>query len=146
MSGSEGELDAALHGSRLLYHFTAVQHLPSILKSANLKTVESNISPKRTNAGPDVVWLTTEPTAHLGLGLQHARADKTEIRFTVRVGAKEAHEWRTWAYRHYSPKRFMDVLAESGGAETWHVIERLIPASDWVEIRNMKTDSLIDWP
>jgi len=45
----------------ILYHFTCLEHLDRIKADGFLKTVESNLSGRRTNAGPDVVWLTSDP-------------------------------------------------------------------------------------
>lgn len=81
----------------------------------------------------------------LGLGLAGSSADKTELRFTVRVPASEAHEWRPWARAHGSTLKTIDILAEAGGSETWRVIEHEIPSSEWIEIRDVKSGSPIVW-
>jgi hypothetical protein len=41
----------------LLYHFTCREHLYNILYREELRTTESNLSIKKENSGPRVVWL-----------------------------------------------------------------------------------------
>jgi hypothetical protein len=44
-----------------LYHFTSSHHWPAIQTTGILTVTESNISERRSHAGPDVVWLTDDP-------------------------------------------------------------------------------------
>ena len=126
-----------------LYHYTSERHLRRILSAGYLKTVESNISFKREHAGPDVVWLTTDETAERGLGLQGSNVDKTEIRFTVELDRRAVHKWFSWAKARGSSQQAMDVMAKGGGAGSWRVVERPIPSSEWVEVRNMRTGAVL---
>jgi hypothetical protein len=126
-----------------LYHFTSAVHVPTILASGYLKTVESNVSFKREHAGPDVVWLTTSPTAEAGHGLQSSLVDKTEIRFTVEVDKRSVHKWREWAKARGSSQETMTNLARSGGSASWRVVTTPIPAANWVEVRNMATGEIL---
>lgn len=126
-----------------MYHFTTAVHVPAILESRYLKAVESNVSLKREHAGPDVVWLTTSPTAEAGHGLQGSYADKTEIRFTVEVDKRAVHKWREWAKARGSSQEVMTILARAGGSASWRVVTAPIPAENWVEVRNMVTDEIL---
>ena len=128
-----------------LYHFTSKHHLPEILRAGYLKTVESNISFRRENAGPKVVWLTTNTTAEAGLGLRTSAVDKTAVRITVRLDKRSVSVWRDWAKSHGSNEKTIDILAKSGGgSRSWRVTETAIPASSWVEIMDMTTGESID--
>lgn len=126
-----------------LYHFTSAVHLPAILGSRYLHTVESNVSATREHAGPDVVWLTTSPTAEAGHGLQSSLVDKTEIRFAVEVDKRSVHKWREWAKARGSSQEWMAVLARSGGSATWRVMTVPIPAENWIEVKNMATGEIL---
>jgi hypothetical protein len=129
--------------TRPLYHFTCKILVPAILESGYLKTVESNVSFKREHAGPEVVWLTTSPTAEAGHGLQFSSGDKTEIRFTVEVDKRSVHKWREWAKARGSNQEAMTRLALGGGAASWRVVTAPIPAENWVEVRNMATGEIL---
>lgn len=122
-----------------LYHYTCIQHWPTILASGLLKVTESNISPVVDHAGPDVVWLTTDSRCKHGHGLELSAVDKTRIRITVDVPVDDVHVWRQWASAHGADPRFMAALASSGGSSTWRVIERPIPSSEWVEVVDCAT-------
>jgi hypothetical protein len=126
-----------------LYHFTSAFHLPAILESGYLKTVESNVSFKREHAGPDVVWLTTSPTPEAGNGLQGSAVDKSEIRFTVEVDKRSVHKWREWAKARGSSPDAMAILARAGGSNSWRVVAAPIRAESWVEVRNMPTSEIL---
>lgn len=126
-----------------LYHYTSRQHALRIIASGTLRTTESNVSFRRTHAGPDVVWLTTEPTPVLGHGLHGSGYDKTRVRITVRVPVSEVHEWEPWARKHLSTNRTIETLARTGGgSETWRVVEREITKDEIVYIRYMDRPDL----
>ena len=124
----------------ILYHFTCREHLDKILSDQNLRVTESNISGRREHAGPDVVWLTTnpDPSAH-GHGLAGSATDKTAIRFTVELDKRNVHKWRDWAAGRGIDRGWMQILASAGGSSTWRVVERPIPAAQWVEICDTET-------
>jgi len=114
-----------------------------ILEAHFLKTVESNVSISRTHAGPDVVWLTTNETADAGHGLAGAPVDKTAIRFTVDLPAREVHKWKEWARSQGSSNSLIQSLAAAGGAGSWRVTTKPIPIENWVEVRRMTTDEVL---
>lgn len=126
-----------------LYHFTSAEHLQEILQSGYLKTVESNVSLKKEHSGPDVVWLTTSPSADAGHGLQGSAHDKTRIRFTVDVDKRNVHKWREWAKARGSSQETMAILARSGGSASWRVVAAPIPVGNWVEVRDMVTGEVL---
>lgn len=140
---------------RELYHYTHMTHLKSILADGYLKTVESNVSERREHAGPDVVWLTTDGTVshHHGMfgkvmpALVHEDWDKLRVRFTVSVPNRYVHKWSTWALAQGITSRWREVLIDTGGGpeatSTWRVVERRIPSSEWVEVRDMHTDEVL---
>lgn len=131
----------------ILYHFTAKLYLPEILSDGYLRVAESNLSISRRRAGPDVVWLTKnqDPGMHSGWSKpqdwlpESIRADKTEIRFKVDVPSRAAQKWWTWARGRGIDERWARDLAAAGGSNSWYVIERPIPASEWIEITNVRT-------
>jgi hypothetical protein len=130
-----------------LYHYTSILHVPSIFNDGFLKTTESNVSRKRGGAGPDVVWLTTNPDLRSGNGLDMginaltnvAGFSKTKVRFSVEVDKRSVHQWREWAGRYAIEAVWMAGLANVGGSGTWRVVERPIPASQWTEVRDTET-------
>lgn len=120
------------------YHFTHAGHLPRILRSGFLKTVESNVSFSREHAGPDVVWLLdqAEPDwfeeAELGHGLYAA---KRQIRIEVDVPAIRWLDWGPTATMEQLDKA---VLISGGGgieaARHWYVFPAPIRMRRWVKI------------
>jgi hypothetical protein len=126
----------------ILYHFTSTTHLPRILRTEYLKTVESNIAaPPYAHVGPDVVWLLDTPTCDYPHGLLKSSVDKQEIRFTVDVPGIRWLDWPPVAKMELDWRRAL--LKAAGGEDAaahWYVYPRRIPAKRWVEIRNVKRD------
>ena len=127
----------------ILYHFTSTHHLPKILEDGRLKVTESNLSRTRVHAGPDVVWLTSDPMPASQEWAGGSQVDKAEIRFTVRVPAQQAGKWRKWARAHGIDPGWARALTVAGDSGSWYVIERAVPAAEWAEIANMRTGELI---
>lgn len=135
--------------TRCLYHFTSAENFSRILTAQVLRTTESNLSPRRAHAGPDVVWLTTSPIAegqthglNMGWGKAMPTSDKRRVRITIRTSAIR---WREWAAAHG-----MDLdgawarrLTAVGGSSSWWVTEREVPATDWLEVRDMATGEVL---
>lgn len=119
-----------------LYHYTSRLHLPRILRAGHLRVTESNLSRTREHAGPDVVWLTTDPMptdpdAH---GLLNPRCDKTAVRFTVDLPVADVHEWLSWSRALGITKRWAFRLEAGRSPETWRVVARPIPAAEWCAV------------
>ena len=143
-----------------LYHFTCEHHLPKIMTDGYLKTTESNLSITRPHAGPDVDWLGTMPEMRPGgsYGLSDGTksidvegrnvllADKTAIRFTVEVPARDAHKWDVWARRWGMHKRTFEAFQKAApNSKQQRMVERPITSTEWVEVRHMHTGEVFDW-
>ena len=152
---------------KTVYHYTCLEHLPKILGAGFLKTTESNVSIEREHAGPDVVWLTTDPDCKHGHGigldtvLHNARQigiepdaemlkrwDKTRIRFTVRMPNDHVHKWIDWSKKFQMNElwRKSFVKAAGGGVGTWRVVEHPIMQDRWVEVLDRHTGELLWTP
>lgn len=132
----------------LLYHFTSPRHLEAIMAAGYLKTVESDISGSVRNKGPQVVWTTTDPDPRGKHGLNLGATDKERIRFTIEVPDHEAHEWRGWAESLGIEAWWKQHLFRNAGGEavteTWRVIPRIVPHTEWVRVEDRSTGDVID--
>lgn len=136
---------------RTVYHYTCLAHVPDIVASGYIKTVESNLSVEREHAGPDVVWLTTDPEAgprDHGLnatGLDAvANWDKSRVRITVELPNNYVYKWLPWAKARGIEDRWLAALMRTGtGWQTWRVTERRIDRRSWREIRDMRTGEIL---
>ncbi len=131
----------------ILYHFTSSIHLPKIMSDGFLKVTESNISERREHAGPDVVWLTSNPdpagARWQGAGVQNWHpgvilAPKDEIRFTVDVPKRDVHKWLVWSRARGIDPGWAAHLASVGGSRRWHVIERPVVRDEWVTVNDLR--------
>jgi hypothetical protein len=120
---------------KTLYHYTSIEHWQRIAESGQLNTTESNLSPHRANAGPGVVWLTTDPDCQHGHGLLNTidGTDKTRVRITLHLLNRDVHKWREWAIKRGIDPDWMRGLARAadGGSGTWRVTEKPIPSARW---------------
>jgi hypothetical protein len=130
----------------ILYHFTSTTHLADIVQDEYLATTESNVSRSRPHAGPDVVWLTSnpDPGAHIGWG-GGSIVNKRAVQFTVDVPKAEVHRWRNWGARRGIDPKWMRGLAAAGGSNSWWVVERPVPASEWEVVIHLPTRQEL-WP
>ncbi len=123
-----------------LYHYTSLPSLDLIVADRQLRPGESDLSHRQRHAGPDVVWLTSmaEPDSHAlrlsGLDLKPVRnpVDKTAIRFTIDLD--DAEDWSGWSTRHGILASWQAALGRGRRPDTWYVVTRAIPASEWVVI------------
>lgn len=132
----------------LLYHYTCAHHLQAIVDSEKLILTESNIDPIMEHAGPDVVWFTTDPDLRHGHGLDNNAPamhlwNKKRIRITVEVPADDVVHWASWAVEQGIPAVWQKALAKAGGMDTWMVLLREVPISEWVEIKDMVKDNIL---
>jgi hypothetical protein len=125
-----------------LYHFTSARHAAQITEDGYITTTESNLSARREHAGPDVVWLTSNPSPashtwwHVPPGMR--TEDKTAFRFTVDVPKTQAVKWKTWGARHGIDPKWAAILATAGGSSSWYVLERQIRENEWTEITDTR--------
>ncbi|GAA3062762.1 hypothetical protein GCM10010448_52620 [Streptomyces glomeratus] len=57
------------------------------------------------------------------------------IRITVKVPDAEAHRWVPWAWRRLPPGAAETLTSTRFGGDpgAWYIIERSLPAAEWVE-------------
>ena len=132
-----------------LHHFTSTYHLPMILESGYIATTENNIArPKfidgtdvNAGRGPGVVWLSTAPELTTGIfGLELSSLDKTQIRITVEVPAREVHKWNQWAMSRGIDKQWMQqLLSRCPGHRKQRIVTRRICSDEWTEVVDMHT-------
>jgi hypothetical protein len=131
-----------------LYHYTSIERWERIQESGRLTTTESNLSLHRAHAGPDVVWLTTDPDFAHGHGLVESLdgTDKSRVRITVELVNRDVHKWRECAARRGIDDDWLRGLtsASGGGSGTWRVTEKPIPSTRWVEVVD-RTDGSMLW-
>jgi hypothetical protein len=124
----------------VLYHYTSQLHLPLILRSGFLKLTESNVAMERPHAGPDVVWLTRDPSpwqAWMRMPGRLLPVDKGRIRFLVDVPHGELQSWSTWADQHGVADAWRRAMVDSGGpSDAWYVTERIVPWQEWLRIED----------
>jgi hypothetical protein len=134
---------------KTLYHYTSIERWQLIAAHGRLNTTESNLSFRRAHAGPDVVWLTTDPECRHGHGLLSTLdgTDKTRVRVAVELPNRDVHKWRQWADARGIHPIWRSRLIESsrGGASTWRLVTKPIPSRRWVEVIDRATGAVL-WP
>ena len=91
------------------------------------------------HVGPDVVWLTSDPTPKQAWqSLNDAldiRAQKSQILFVVEVPDEDVKKWSEWAFEQGISKFWYEALDDDdGSADNWYVVDREIPKAEWVAI------------
>lgn len=83
------------------FPLTSIERWHRIEEDRRIYTTESNLSVNTPHAGPDVVWLTTDPECVHGHGLhlQIDGTDKTRVQIVVELPNRDVHKWREWAER-----------------------------------------------
>jgi hypothetical protein len=133
---------------KTLFHYTSVERWELIKASDRLNTTESNLSKDHAHAGPDVVWLTTDPDAAHDHGLGHSLdgTDKTRIRIEVQLPNRDVHKWKEWAIkRGISPEWFRALTQAGDGVGTWRVCEKSIPSERWISVVDRHLEKVV-WP
>lgn len=133
---------------KLLYHYTSIERWRLIEEAGQLRRTESNLSATKPHAGPDVVWLTTDPDCAYEHGLPTVAespdgTDKRRVRITVELLNRDVHKWRDWAVRRGIADKWLRALVLPG-ASTWRVTEKPIPSARWVEVLD-RSDGTVLW-
>lgn len=100
------------------------------------------------HVGPDVVWLTDDPTPS-----QHWQAldaqpgmpymfRKNIVLFTVEVPDEDLLHWPEWAREQGISEYWYDALDPDKQAEHWYCVPRRILKEEWVSIHNAETGSV----
>lgn len=135
-----------------LYHFTALEHLTSILEEKRLRLSESNLTDWRKhtfdvdayNEGrlklyKPVVWMTTEeePDA-FALGLSSAVLDKTVVKITIKKRPC-FKKWRQWSRANNINKEWARAIEKGRNSNTWWISELPVGYKDIERIENRLT-------
>ncbi|WP_299442621.1 hypothetical protein [uncultured Phycicoccus sp.] len=130
-----------------LYHYTSLANLPRILEAGFIDVTNPSTSPRRELDAPEVVWLTANwrPGRFKLVTDGHELIDysRTAVRFTVSVPEQETIPWEEFARTWGESEVVIRTMTTNGHVRRWRVIERPIPATEWVEVRDMRTDELI---
>ena len=134
------------------YHYTTKAHYQEILDCGYLKLTESNVSPEKEHAGPDVVWLFKEPIKNdreiphmligeitLG-GMPVGATSKTDFEFIVDLSLEEVTRADKWFKKQKADRDWITALEENGGCKftKQYVIERTVNTEDWLEVNERK--------
>lgn len=135
---------------KTVYHYTSIERWKRIEADGRINTTESNLSETTEHAGPDVVWLTTDPNCEHGHGLLNTLdgTDKTRVQITVELLNRDVHKWRQWAERRRMACDWMRrfISRAGGGAGTWRVTERPIPSERWLRVVDRHTGATLWLP
>lgn len=127
------------------FHFTAEAYVPYLLASGLLLTTESNIGspegrgtrampPVGEHVGPDVVWLTTRDAPEQCGIVSSGMALKAGVRVTVDVADADVSHWPAWAKAQGIHPDWYSVVVGEYDADSWFVVERNIPWTEWIAI------------
>ena len=122
--------------NKLLYHFTSRENILFIEETGEIRTTESNLSFRRSHAGPDVVWLSDDPDARKQPSLLGSVMDKTAVRLTVLVPAGVVKPWTEWVTEQETaePDASAALIATGKSAASWWG-ERTLDPSVRVDVR-----------
>jgi hypothetical protein len=128
-----------------LYHFTCLTHWESIKAAGYIDVTESNISGKKEQVGPDVVWLTKDcdwdiqpwqgKAIEVSPGRYVSCAPKDEVRLEVK--APEVQPWIPWAKKQGAKASWLRALAKSsktGKGTEWYICPSVIPLEAIVSV------------
>jgi len=134
------------------YHYTTKDHHKEILDSGNIKLSESNVSPFKEHAGPDVVWLFKDPIANdkeipnmlIGeinlAGIPVGATSKTDFEFVLDLPLEEVTRADKWFKKQKADQGWISVLEKNGGCKftKQYVIERMVEKEAWLEVNERK--------
>lgn len=125
----------------ILYHYTAMFHLPKIMQDGFLKLTESNLRLDVEMYKP-VVWLTdlAQPTAR-GLGLDGSLLDKTEIRIHVKKKVT-FKTWEAFAVKNKMNKELKKVFSDDRSPEHWYISTNPVYFRDILLIENTRSGEI----
>ena len=73
---------------------------------------------------------------------------RAELRFTVETNDRWTTRWLDWAHAQHIDRGWRDTLVRIGGgpdaAAHWFISFAKVPRADWLEVRNMHTQEVID--
>jgi hypothetical protein len=138
-----------------LTHFTGATQLPFILGYGALITTDSRIGvtvsvefavrhglrPIGTHVGPDVVWLTSSEVPDSTATTDGPGGRKGDIRVEVDVPQDEAFHWPEWSREQGIHPKWYDILGFEADPESWWVVPRDIPHTEWVAIERTSKPS-----
>ncbi|MER5467199.1 hypothetical protein [Streptomyces sp. NPDC002685] len=114
----------------LLYHFTDAEHWQAIRASGELRATWPR-DPEDMPEVPRTVHLSNCPDPASLPG----KFSALPIRIAVDVPDGETHRWVPWA-RGQLPPGAAETLTSTrfgGDPDAWYVVERSLPAAEWVE-------------
>lgn len=142
---------------QLLYHYTAPLRWEQIQNSGYLKLTPSNLlKPKNmkkvkmedgtynivdeTDSYKPVVWLTNSESPK-----NHGVGDlKEEIQIAIQYNKEKHHWWVEWKDKNRMDKSWFKRLTRNGERySSWYVCEEIIPLSEIVYVKNLKTNEII---
>ena len=138
----------------MLYHFTSLVNLASILDAREIRLSNGPDGRRftgqhRASALP-VVWLTDDWDPGVGSdhglgvpGKDDPQTDKRGVRITVTVA--DAQHWPEWARHRKVHRRDLRALDDAGGglSERWWIVPRPIGTADWALVENLFTNEVL---
>lgn len=134
--------------TRTLYHFTKPELWEQILATGALEPRW----PKDRAAPQTVHVMQSRDPKDLPWAYREGRT----VRFELRIPEAEAHHWFGWAKDNvpsnahrslgvpvWTPDDHFYVNEQNLGSKHWYVIERAVPAAEWVAVMNIDTDKLL---
>lgn len=134
----------------ILYHYTCLEHLESILQAGEIKLTASNllrpVNPQVINGNvvdvtddyKPVVWFTSvlDFGKARNCGLNGSGADKTEVAITFEPkGNQTAPKWSTWAKKHQIEREwFNDLKAAAPEWENFYITEYPVKITEQTKI------------
>ncbi|MFF7613543.1 hypothetical protein [Streptomyces lavendulae] len=134
--------------TRTLYHFTKPEFRIQILTSG---VIEPRW-PKDESAPKTVHTMESSNPEDLPWAFREGRT----IRFELGVPEAETHHWFSWARANVPPSAFQSlgvpvwtpddpayVNGRNLGSKHWYVLERAVPAAEWVSVVDIETNEVL---
>lgn len=145
-----------MSASKVLYHYTSLEHLVEIIVSGRIKTGPSDLlTPKayylvngrvicpETDDYKPVVWLTDSESPE-SMGLDGAHYSKKRIRISV---PKKTcfKKWDKWADENNMEPQWKKAFARDLNWKSWYITESAISLDDVSEIRDLDSNATLRW-